>query len=269
MVVIGIVGFVCAGWGLVKLGAKSRTAQKTDEAPRADYSHVYWLLGVLLVAGIANDPRVRSLVTPESYGEFGYYRGDAAREARAGKIQHQGKEVCRQCHPDIPKAHAKDMHSGVQCETCHGAAADHLAHFERKGLFGPKAIFVPKTREPCLWCHRRLEARPSTFPQINPDEHYAFLGVGDLARWSLDHAGGGTRVRQRSAAACRGLGLARGGRQASLRCIVGEVFVGDDDAFAVFGAFEGLGLRNLGQGLLVLIHFRRGGGCRRGLVAER
>jgi hypothetical protein len=178
IVTVGILGFAAAAWGLVKLGARGKQAQQNGDVKRADYSHVLWLLGILVV-GLGGAATVRYFLVPKTLGEFGYYRGDAAREARAGVPQHQGKERCRGCHPEEPKAHAKDVHSKVECETCHGAAAEHLAHFEKEGMFGSKAIFVPKTRDPCLWCHRRLAARPSSFPQVDPDEHYAFLGVGD------------------------------------------------------------------------------------------
>ncbi|MCZ7583201.1 MAG: hypothetical protein M5R36_07610 [Deltaproteobacteria bacterium] len=38
---------------------------------------------------------------------------------------------------------------------------------------------MPKSKELCLGCHRRLAARPATFPQIDPAEHYKVREVND------------------------------------------------------------------------------------------
>jgi len=53
----------------------------------------------------------------------------------------------------------------VDCESCHGPAASHAANpIESKPS-------IPAEREFCLRCHSYNPARPSGFPQIDPEEH--------------------------------------------------------------------------------------------------
>lgn len=43
--------------------------------------------------------------------------------------------------------------------------------------FEREKILIPRNKGKCLRCHKRLKARPAGFPQIDPREHYALVGV--------------------------------------------------------------------------------------------
>ncbi|MBI4871640.1 MAG: hypothetical protein HY814_08730 [Candidatus Riflebacteria bacterium] len=151
--------------------------------------HVARLITVALIV-LAGACGARSVLVPATYGQYGHWRGASAVAARrVYPPSYQGEAVCGTCH----KAHAdqkrKDLHGKVECETCHGRGDAHVAAQRAKAsapasgatsaAAAKASLFVPHTKDPCLWCHRRLAARPSVFPQIDPREHYAGLGVKD------------------------------------------------------------------------------------------
>jgi len=138
----------------------------------ASYRHstrLLVLIGVILLVGLV----ARHLAIPETYGQRGAFRGTAAREARQRAPRHQGEQACRECHDEEAKLHAKDAHSHVQCETCHGEGRRHVKDPDTAKLAKPGA------QADCLGCHQMLPARPGPFPQIVVEEHYRFVGVKD------------------------------------------------------------------------------------------
>ncbi len=155
--------------------------------PYPGRSHAF-RLGAVICIVISGAAAGRSLMVPATFGEFGRWRGDAWRDAMtAREPAHQGKKLCATCHAREFALHEKDMHFKVECESCHGEGKEHVKYYRAAKAspgttHGPKPeLFVPHTKEPCLWCHRRLDARPQWFPQIDAAEHFAFLGVKDPA----------------------------------------------------------------------------------------
>ncbi len=142
--------------------------------PRTSYRHTF-RLAVLIIILVLAALLVRQILVPESFGLKGYYRASAVDEAREFPIRHVGEKACIECHDDIASLHDKDAHAAVPCESCHGPGADH-AQAE-----GETAILIPEGKDPCLACHRPLDARPSAFPQIRWREHYQFVGVKDTS----------------------------------------------------------------------------------------
>jgi predicted CXXCH cytochrome family protein len=143
--------------------------------------HLYRVLSVLAV-GIVLAFVLQRLMVPKSFGEQGHYRADSLLEIMSREPLHQGREACAECHREVHEAHQKDTHWDVQCEDCHGPGDDHVG-YHRDGDAGilPAQAIMPAeyTLEGCLFCHRKLVARPSTFAQIDLLEHYAFLHVTD------------------------------------------------------------------------------------------
>ena len=138
----------------------------------SSYRHAIWIFGLIsgsLVVGLV----LRSLLVPDTFGEHGHYRQAAVEDARQPELHHMGATACAECHDDILDLHAKDAHAGVQCESCHGPGTAHV------DAGGEGAILLPRGKENCLVCHLLLLARPGDFPQINPQEHYQFVGVAD------------------------------------------------------------------------------------------
>lgn len=134
---------------------------------RAAILLLFWL--VVLILG-------RSLFTPETWGESGWYRGAAAVEHRAKPIRHGGDESCEPCHDAEYADHAAGVHAPVRCELCHGPVALHFDLEEGEKLGD---MPVRRTRELCELCHREEAARPTGFPQIDVNEHVSEFG-GEL-----------------------------------------------------------------------------------------
>jgi predicted CXXCH cytochrome family protein len=128
---------------------------------------------VLVLVVLSAGAVVRVLLKPQTYGQYGPYRGAAAAEARVRAPRHQGQSVCAKCHAKQARLQAKDAHHRVGCETCHGPGDRHSKDPKVK-------LRRPKNKEFCLGCHQVLAARPGSFPQIVPAAHYKSVGVKDL-----------------------------------------------------------------------------------------
>jgi hypothetical protein len=107
----------------------------------------------------------RYFLVPESFGQYGWYRGAALEEIASLEPTYAGSKSCEDCHSDQVTVKAKGAHKTIRCESCHGPA---LAHTEDPNISPPKldAKF-------CLRCHTAEPARPAKFPQINPADHYS------------------------------------------------------------------------------------------------
>jgi len=139
-----------------------------------------WRVFIVLICVVLFGLLIQRLLRPISFGEIGHYRANSLAEIAAQESVHQGKEVCRECHDKIWNTHEKDIHFSVQCEVCHGAGDVHVKyHHGEVKLISKEDAQMPKkyTLEGCLFCHRKLYSRPRTFAQIDPVEHYQFLGI--------------------------------------------------------------------------------------------
>ena len=125
------------------------------------------LLRVALVfgVGIVAFVVVRALLVPPSFGEYGHYRGNAIAEVAAQPVQFAGHQACEACHSDIVEMKNAGKHAGVNCEACHGPAANHT---EDPGTVQPPKL---NTASLCVRCHEVNGARPKSFPQIVAKEH--------------------------------------------------------------------------------------------------
>lgn len=144
------------------------------------------LVALILLLGGCGGLIGRAILTPASYGDEGHYRWDAVSEIAGLAVVNQSPAVCAKCHAPIAQLHDKDVHSRVPCNNCHGDGQAHVAYHEgapETGVATPEAARMPKkfTLEGCLFCHRKLNAKPADFPQVDPAQHYAFLHVTDSA----------------------------------------------------------------------------------------
>ncbi|MBK8977729.1 MAG: hypothetical protein IPM29_17620 [Planctomycetes bacterium] len=159
----------------------STTSPGQAGPPTRYVRRVFLLVGVALVAAALLQRAAR----PATWGELGNYRTAGLTAILATEPVHLGKEGCARCHAEIFGLHEKDFHFDVECEDCHTPGREHVRFHDRFPTGGDPALAalasMPKeyTREGCLFCHRRLGARPRAFAQIEPAEHYAFLGVND------------------------------------------------------------------------------------------
>ncbi len=109
---------------------------------------------------------LRSFLVPESFGQYGHYRGDSLFDnARAG-IHYAGQHACFKCHQDIEDLKNTDVHSSVHCETCHGPGQKHVLSSQRAD------ILHTSTREFCGVCHEKNAAKKQdAIFQIDLKEH--------------------------------------------------------------------------------------------------
>lgn len=126
------------------------------------------LLVALLVALVLG----RSLFVPKSWGEYGWYRGDAVMDHRSHEVRHAGDAACGECHDDVLARHDEGAHRSVRCELCHTVLTAHVRDGDVVAEM-PR----PQSLELCSKCHRELNARPAGFPQVNPAQHLAEMEV--------------------------------------------------------------------------------------------
>ena len=138
---------------------------------RPDYRHAYPVLGLVVIV-VTAALIARAYLVPATFGEFGFFRAASMDEEKARLPRHVGRAACVECHKEIAAIHAKDAHASVECETCHGPGWEHV---EKPDAELPR----PNTRENCLTCHRLLDARFGSFPQVDWRKHFQFVGVGD------------------------------------------------------------------------------------------
>jgi ribosomal protein L37AE/L43A len=119
------------------------------------------LLTVVIVAGFL---AARFFLTPPSFGEFGYYRGDALGEAASLPIAYAGQKACEECHSEQHEIIMRAEHKTLSCESCHGAGAAHVDN--------PDVPLAKLTFSHCLRCHEASPGRPLWFKQIKSKEHY-------------------------------------------------------------------------------------------------
>lgn len=149
------------------------TTGHSDSSPtvQPDYRHAFPVFVILLVLAAAG-LTLRALLVPKTFGEYGFYRAAALDDEKARLPRYVGRAVCSGCHDDIAAVHAKDVHASVECETCHGPGDKHVNDNDAPMIPG-------NTKEDCLICHRHLVSRPGSFPQVDWQAHYTFVGVKD------------------------------------------------------------------------------------------
>ena len=120
---------------------------------------------VLLTLAIVGSYLVaRALLTPPTFGQYGWYRGAALEEIAARPPVFAGKQACDECHSDILHKLAADAHKTLSCEACHGVSREHCDN--------PDILPVKVTGSHCLRCHEANPARPAWLKQIVVKDHY-------------------------------------------------------------------------------------------------
>jgi hypothetical protein len=120
---------------------------------------------VLLTFAIVGSYAVaRAFLTPPSFRQYGWFRGDALQEIAARKPLYAGKKACDECHSDEIQKLAKGEHKSISCESCHGPAQAHADNPDLKtGML---------TDSDCLRCHEADPGRPNFLKQITVKSPY-------------------------------------------------------------------------------------------------
>ena len=106
----------------------------------------------------------RAILTPPSFGQFGWYRGNALEELASREPVYAGKQACDECHSELLQKVAKYEHKTISCETCHGVSRAHASDPDVK---------TPKLTDGlCIRCHDANPSRPKWLKQITAKKHY-------------------------------------------------------------------------------------------------
>jgi len=162
---------------LVRLGLASRRAVRAGI-----------ILGVIAGASLTAGALASTL-----YGQFGYHPGRNADAWASRAPAFVGPASCAACHADQATKWAAAPHQGVTCESCHGPMAGHPnATPEPTPVEAPPTPLdswppVPLlsvdehssvglsssgTVALCLTCHEVVVGRRTSFPTIDPMEHF-------------------------------------------------------------------------------------------------
>ncbi len=110
---------------------------------------------------------VRHLLIPDSFGQYGHYRGDALIDNASDELVHASKEDCFDCHDDIQAILENDMHAELSCLICHGPGLAHVDNPE------PENIQKNSGREFCGRCHNLNAARSTNIIyQVDINTHH-------------------------------------------------------------------------------------------------
>lgn len=108
----------------------------------------------------------RHLLVPETFGQYGHYRGASLIDNEAIEIHYAGQKACFECHQDVQDAKLTDLHKDIHCETCHGPGQKHINSGEVSD------ILKPTGRGACGLCHSINASRPaSVITQIDLSKH--------------------------------------------------------------------------------------------------
>ena len=114
-------------------------------------------IGIMLIS--------KYYLTPDSWREFGPYRGNAIGEIASQQAKFIQMDDCIACHDSIGELKSEGKHINLQCEICHGPGYLHIDD-ETVKMEIPKGIGV------CMRCHTKNEASPKEIiKQIDPQEH--------------------------------------------------------------------------------------------------
>lgn len=123
-------------------------------------------LGLAFVIFIGVFLIVRHLLVPETFGQYGFYRGASLDEIAQLPVHFAGQKMCIECHQDIDELIQQDVHSTVSCETCHGPGQKHSENGDTT------LLEKPVSRESCGICHSKNTARKKEAVfQVDLKEH--------------------------------------------------------------------------------------------------
>jgi len=127
----------------------------------------------------------QAVMAPDSFGQYGRFRGDHILEASSLPPLHSGTDACLECHEkEWEMEDAK--HANVPCEDCHFVPGPHAVKgskdaqadesgAEKEGLgkyTRVEKMPVDSSGASCRRCHMYLKSRPAGFPQIkNAETH--------------------------------------------------------------------------------------------------
>lgn len=110
---------------------------------------------------------LRHFLVPDTFGQYGHYRGDALIDNASKEMVHASKEDCFACHDDIQAVVENDSHAGLSCLICHGPGLEHVDNPEAGN------ILKNSGRDFCGKCHQINAARSTDIIfQVDINTHH-------------------------------------------------------------------------------------------------
>jgi len=122
---------------------------------------------------------------PDSFGKYGYYRGDNLQEQMNIRVPKHGTGYasCKFCHEDKVNIIIKTPHKVITCETCHAPLRVHVKYDSLKNfLKNPSnykktaAMPIFSAQELCVKCHDFQPAKPAGFKTVVVRDHLKEMG---------------------------------------------------------------------------------------------
>ncbi|MFT5327281.1 MAG: hypothetical protein ACI8P0_005170 [Planctomycetaceae bacterium] len=150
-----------------------------------------WILFLLIAVAGAGAVAARNRAVPETWGQFGAYRGAALAEIASHPMKLQADHVCLKCHTDVGEERAESVHKAVGCVHCHGPGRKHVAEAEAGGELTSAGewdgdfrtaidLYITHNRKACLVCHESVIGMPEDFRKINVAEHLEEQGAEEI-----------------------------------------------------------------------------------------
>jgi hypothetical protein len=155
-----------------RLGARRSRRQIRLLARRT--RHLAWVLGrrAAVLAVLAAVSVGLGLAVHEIYLQYGFHPAVSTATWASLQPRYENGSECASCHGGEVAALASSQHASIDCQTCHGPAADHPQAV--LAVSGPAASADPtQVTALCVTCHAAVDGRPTDFPTINTETHYA------------------------------------------------------------------------------------------------
>lgn len=119
---------------------------------------------ILLVVGIVvSYSTARYFLTPASFRQYGWFRGDALVELSSHDRVYAGRKACDECHSEEIQKLLAHGHKTLACEGCHGAAQAHADN--------PDVKLETPQFSVCVRCHEANPSRPKWHKQVVSKNH--------------------------------------------------------------------------------------------------
>ena len=112
---------------------------------------------------------MKYLLTPDSWREYGPYRGAALIEIADKVPKYVQMETCAMCHDSIAELKNSGPHVSLECELCHGPG---YLHANDENEPEDYEMEIPKDEQFCTRCHTKNAASSEdVIKQIDAVEH--------------------------------------------------------------------------------------------------
>lgn len=110
---------------------------------------------------------VRHFLIPDTFGQYGHYRGESLIDNSSKEKVFADKEDCYACHSDIKEQIDNEMHTGLSCLICHGPGGAHVEDPQLGNIGKESGRFF------CGKCHDIHPSRPNdVVAQVDIKTHH-------------------------------------------------------------------------------------------------